>query len=215
MFTIDLLKGQGVVKRSGSGGVIVAVAGLAPPVIASLLLLTTYITNNIGVTVLTQQRDFYQKKVESSPIAMSTKTTFEQKEKVINARLSEIASCIGRHTQWSPILVGLVEHMPDSMLLNRLEVLEDFVSVETAGKDDPNTKVIINVPKRTLRITVNTPADSEGDRAIGKFEYDLRVSDPMNLRFSAVRRVSQHGPTTFEGRRVVSYEIDCLLTRGL
>ena len=215
MFTIDLLKGQGIARKSGPGNIAVGVIAFAPPVIAAAVLLTVYVIDDIAITVLKQQTDFYQKKIETSPEAVNTKTAFEQKKNAINACLSEATSAVGMHTQWSPVLATLAKHMPDSLLLTRLEVYKEFVNLEVPAESDQSAKTTIRAPERKLRITVHGPADSAGSEAVSRFEYDLRVSRSMNSELSEIRRIAQQESMSGEGKRVVSYEIDCVFNPGL
>ncbi len=54
MFTIDLLKGEGVPVKSGPGGITIAVVTLVVPIVIAIVMLGLYLSNIINISVQTQ-----------------------------------------------------------------------------------------------------------------------------------------------------------------
>ena len=213
MFTIDLLKGQGIPIRSGPEGIAVAAVAFAVPIIIAIVMFGFYLSNSITMAVQRQDIVKYQAKADALSDAVELQKSFEKEKNAISSGLSEVSSSIGRHTQWTPVLVALVENMPDSMVLTKLEVKQRSVKRKVPGKDDPGKMVDISIPVRTLQMKVCGSAQSNCDKAVRDFRDRLRQSTLLGPKLEGIR-VSQRFDT-LRGRDVVSYEMDCAFKPGL
>ncbi len=213
MFTIDLLKGQGIPLKSGPGGIAITAVTVAIPIIGAIAMFGLYLHNRIIVSV--QQREIvrWEAKIDKLSGAVELHESLE-KEKVVYADcLSEVKSSIDRYAQWSPVLVTLVESMPSSVVLTDLEVRQHFVKREVPQKDNPKKMIDIDVPVRTLRMIVHGRPQYNCDKAVRDFQDRLRYSDFLGPMLENIT-VSQQSDT-LEGREVISYEIDCVFKAGL
>jgi len=209
MFTIDLLKGESIPIKSKPEGIAAATATFAVPVIVAIVMFGFYLINSIAISIQKQEIVNYETKTNELSDAVELQKSFEKEENVINSSLSEVSSSIGRHTQWSPVLVTLAENMPDSMVLTNLEVEQRFVRSKVPKKDDPQTMVNINVPVRTLRLSVSGKPQDNWEEAVRDFRDRLRFSTVLGPKLEDIR-VSQHVE-----KDVVCYEIDCIFKPGL
>jgi Tfp pilus assembly protein PilN len=213
MFTIDLLKGHGVPLRSGPGGIAIAAVTVAIPIIVAITMFGLYLHNRIIMSVQQSEIVRWQAKIAKLSDAVELHESLE-KEKVVYADcLSEVKSSIERYTQWSPVLATLVESMPGSVVLTDLEVRQHFIKREVPQKDNPKRMIDIDVPVRTLRMSVRGRPQYNCDNAVRDFQHRLRSSDVLGPRLENIT-VSQESDT-LEGREIVSYEIDCVFKAGL
>ena len=208
MFTIDLLKGEGIPVKSGPGGITIAVVTLVVPIVIAIVMLGLYLSNIINISVQKQEVVRYDKKIDKLSDALEMQKSFEEKKSIYSNSLSEVSSSIGRHTQWSPVLAVLLKSMPDSIVLTKLEVKQDSVRKKVPQKDNPKKMTNISIPIRTLRINVCGSPQSNSDRAVRNFGYRLRSSALLEPKLKDIK-VSQ-GFDTFENQDVVSYEIACI-----
>jgi Tfp pilus assembly protein PilN len=208
MFTIDLLKGQGIPIKSRPCGVAIAALAFAVPVLVAMTMLGFYLSNRIVIKVAKQEIVNYEKNIETLSDAVELQKSFEAEKNNINNCLSEVLSSIGRYTQWSPILTTVVENMPDSMVLTRLEAKQRSVNKKVPKKEDPNKMADVSVPASTLRMSVSGRSQANNDKAVKDFKDRLRLSALLAPKLEDII-VSQKSDT-FEGRDVVSYEIDCI-----
>jgi len=208
MFTIDLLKGQCIPIKSRPESVAVAAVTFAVPVIIAIVMFGFYLSNRVVISVQKQRIVNYEANIDKLSDATELQKSFEQEKKAIGSCLSEVSSAIGRHTQWSPILVTMVKNMPDSMLLTKLEVKEHSVRRKVPKRNDPGKMVDISVPVRTLQMSISGSPQYDCDRAVRDFRNSLRSSSLLGPKLEDIR-VSQKSDT-LEGQRVVSYEIDCI-----
>ena len=209
MFEIDLLQGQGVPIKSSPKNIAVTAIAFAVPVIASIIMFSAYLKNNISMSIQKNQIANYEAKIEQLSDALQMQKSFEQEKEAIKTSLDEAKSVLARHTQWSPILVELVKNMPDSVILTRLEVKQHFTKRKVPKKDDPERTVDISVPIRTLRITLNADPQTNSDQAVKNFRNNLLASAVIGPKLEDLR-ISQE-VENFLGKEVVSYEIDCVL----
>jgi len=208
MFTIDLLKGQGIPIKRKPWGVAVAAMVFAVPVLVAMVMLGFYLSNRIVIKVTKQEIVNYEKHIEALSDAVELQKSFEAEKNNMNNCLSEVLSSIGRHTQWSPILATVVENMPDSMVLTRLEVKQRSVNKKVPKKDDPKKMINVSIPVRTLQMSVSGRPQADNDKAVKDFKDRLRFSALLAPKLEDIR-VSQKSDT-FEGQDAVSYEIDCI-----
>lgn len=209
MFTIDLLKGQGIPIKSRPEGTAVAAITFAVPILAAMVMLGFYLSNRIIISTKRQEIVNYEKHINTLSDAVELQKSFEVEKNNINSCLSEVLSSIGRHTQWSPIMAIVVKNMPDSIVLTKLEVKQRSVKIKVPKKDDPNKMIDVSAPARTLEMSVSGRPQADNDKAVKDFKDRLRFSASLAPKLEDII-VSQKSDT-FEGQDVVSYEIDCIL----
>ena len=214
MFTIDLLKGQGIPPKSRPEGIAVGAIGLAVPVIVAIVIAGVYMTDNISLSTQKRELADYEKRVDKLSDALELKRAFEKQRATINEVLSEVSSSIDRHMQWSDVLVDIVENMPESMILAELEAKQNMVRRRVAKDGDAETKVDVMVPLRTLSITVSGKSEYDCDRAVRDFSDRLRISKVLGPKLDDIR-VSKSNLGRRKQRNFVSYQIDCVFKTPL
>lgn len=213
MFTIDLLKGQGVPMRSRPGGIAIAAVAVAVPVIISMLMSGFYLKNRIILSINERQIVKWEAKINKLSDVKSMLESFDKKKSVYRNCISEIKSALSKHAQWSPVLTILAETMPESVLLTGLEVKQHSIRKKIPKKDEPETMVYIDIPVRTLRMNISTNSLPGSDKAVRDFRDSLRTSSYLGPRLETIR-VSQESDT-LKDQDIVNYEIDCVFKPGL
>ena len=214
MFTIDLLKGQSIPTKSRPGGIAFAAVTFALPVIIAIVMLGLYLSNSIATSIQREKMLICKTKTQELSIAVELQKSLQKEKETISRCLSDVTSAIGRHTQWSPILVEMVKSMPDSIVLTNLEVEQRSVTRKIPKKDNPMMEVSISIPVRTLRISVSGNPQSDCDKAVRDFGDCLRFSTVLEPELEDIR-VSKQYFSKLEGKDVVSYDIDCVFKPGL
>jgi len=213
MFTIDLLKGQNVPVKSSPGGIAVAVATVAVPLTVEIIMFGFYLNNKIVVSVNEQKIARCQTEIGELSDAMEMQASSEKQKATYGNHLSEVKSSINKYTQWSPVLVTLVENMPNSLMLTKLEVRQHTVRKKVPQKDNPEEMIEKNVPVRTLRISVSGSPQYNCDKAVRDFRDSLRLSAFLGPKLDNIG-VSQES-RTLEGKDIASYDIDCVFKASL
>ena len=208
MFTIDLLKGQCVPRKSTPGSIAAAVTTVVVPLIIAIAMFGFYVRNKIVISIQKHTIVNYETKIDELSDAIELQKSFEKKKDTYNSCLSEISSSLGRYTQWSPVLVTVVKNMPNSVVLTGLGVKQHSIRRRVRQKDDPKKMVDISVAVKTLQITVAGRPQSNCDQAIRNFSDRLRSSSLLGPKLENIRISQALG--TLEGQDVVSYQIDCI-----
>ena len=206
-FTIDLLKGQGIPIRKRPECIAVAAVTIAVPLLVAIAMLGCYLTTRVTISVQKRGIINYRAKIEQSADALNLQKSFEQEQSIIRDCLSEVASSIERHTQWSPVVAAVVTNMPDSVVLTRLEVRQMFVNKKVPRKDDPNQIFEVSVPVRTLEMNVCGSGRLQCDKAVRSFRDKLRNCPLLQPQLDNIR-ISQRSDK-LDGRDIVNYEISC------
>jgi Tfp pilus assembly protein PilN len=213
MFTIDLLKGQGVPRKSRPAGMAVAGVAVAVPVIAAIAVFGCYLRNAIAISIKKQAIAGYEAKLDKLSDAVKLHKSREQDKSLYINSLSEVKSSIVNHTQWSDILTTVVENLPDAVVLTKLEVTEQHAKKRIPKKDDPKKTIDISVPVKTLKINVAGSPGSNCDEAIRDFRNRLLGSQAMRQTLNSVNVAQTSG--TLAEQEVVCYEIDCVFKPSL
>jgi len=209
MFAIDLLKGEAIPATSRPQGIAITAAAFGMPVMVAIVLFGLYMSNAAAISVQRPQVDYYQQKDEEFSEALAENESFEQQKNTINSVLSEVSASVHRHIQWSPIIVTLVESIPDSLLLTGLEVKRHNANRKIPKKDDPETLISTNVTITTLRIQVSGKSAQASDVAVRHFSDCLRLSELLGPKLEDIE-VSRENTDPKSGDDMVSYGINCV-----
>jgi Tfp pilus assembly protein PilN len=213
MFTIDLLKGQGLPMKSRPTGIVISAVAVAVPVIIAMVMLGVYLRNKIIISVEKQKIAMLETEIGKFSELVKLQESFEKDRAVHSSCLSEVKSAIGRYTQWSPVLATVVENMPDSVALTALEAKQHFIKRKVAKKDDPNKTTEVDVPVRTLRMSVCASPQSDSDEVVRDFRARLRSSEFLGPKLENITVSQESGK--LEGQDIVIYQIDCVFKPGL
>ena len=221
MFTIDLLKGQGRPIRTKPKGIAIVVATFVVPILGAILMASYYYNNKVVISINKQNIANYTTQIERLADTLKLKESWDRDKANLSNCLSEVASSIRTHTQWSPIIVSLVQNLPDSAVLNGLEVRQTSINKKAAAgvsaiaeKDKKAKTDDTSVIVRTLRMRLCGNPHSNFDREIKAFRDRLLASNVMGTKLEDVVIAAQTNET-MEGRDVISYDIDCIFKPGI
>jgi hypothetical protein len=213
MFTIDLFNGEGIPVRSRPERVTAGTVAFAVPAIVGMIMFGWYLSNRITVSVKQQAVANYRAMTGRLAGAMELQMSFEKQADAVYNCLSEVSTSIGRHSQWSPVLEAVVQNMPDSVVLTRLEAKQDSVKRKAAAKGDGGEMVDVSVPVRKLRMTVGGNPRYGCDKAVRDFRDQLRRPTVLGSKLEDI--VVSQKRDKLDGEDVVSYEINCFFKPGL
>jgi Tfp pilus assembly protein PilN len=208
MFTIDLLKGEGLPAKARAQNMAVAAIASAVPFVIAVAMFGFYLQNRIVISIQAGEIAACKEKTDKLSGAVAKQRALEQNKTAYGACLAEVKTTVERHTQWSPILATVVGNMPESVVLTALEVKDRTVKRKVPNKDDPETTTEVSVPAPTLQMNVAATPQSDGDKAVRAFRDKLQSSDLLGPRLESIT-VSQRADK-LSGLDVVSYEINCL-----
>lgn len=208
MFTIDLLNGQAVPLKSRPGGIAIIAVTAAMPIIVAIAMLGLYLQNDIILSIKKQEVTKWDERIDKLSEAVEWKELVEKEKNIYNKCLSEVRSSIKRHTQWSLVLLTLVENMPDSVVLTGLDIKKHSNKKMIPKKENPDEMIEIDIPSRTLLIRVRGSSQHNCVQAVKEFGDRLRSSDYLGPKLENIT-YSQESDT-LEGQDIASHEIECI-----
>jgi hypothetical protein len=212
MFTIDLLNGRGVPLKSRPGGIAIVAVTAAMPIIVAIAMFGVYLQNDIILSVKTQEETRWDEQINKLSGAVEWKKLIDKEQAIYNNCLAEVRSSISRHTQWSLVLLTLVENMPDSVILTGLDIQKHSNKKMVPNKDVPDEMIEINIPSRTLLIRVRGSSQHDCVQEVRKFGDRLRSSDYLGPKLENITYSQQFD--TIEGKETAFHEIRCIFKPG-
>jgi Tfp pilus assembly protein PilN len=214
MFTIDLLKGDGRPVRTKPQGVAIFVATFAVPALIALVMVGYYTRNNIVISVRKQNINSLDIQIKRLSDAIKFRESSEKEKASITSCLTDIASAINKHKQWSPILMSLLENLPDSVVINSLDVKRGTIKRKGNAAVSAGKKIDPGVFVRTLRIKVSGNPSRNCDLEVKSFRDRLKASKDLGPKLDDVIIASQ-GHEVVDNQDLVTYDIDCIFKPGL
>ena len=207
IFNIDLLKGQGRPAKSRPESIAVAAVAVIVPVVVAIIFLTLFLSNRVAISIKKNEILSYQKKLNSEKLADAVKfqKSVDGEKKLLKYGISEVASNIGRHIQWSPVLETILKNMPDSLALTVLEVKEEGKKVKKPKEGEPGKMVDVSVPVKTLRMGMVANSQNSYDVAVKRFRTSLIEDSWLGPKLDDIRVAQEFDKV--EGRQMVSYQI--------
>ena len=208
MYTIDLLKGEGIPIRSRPGGIAFACLIVVVPFLAAAGMTSYYMDNDVVIAIQKQQESRLTMAVQALSSAVQKREALEKEKAEATHTLSEVKTALGEHHQWSPVLASLIESLSDTLVLTRLEARQDTIRAKVPAKDDPTKKIDTNVPVRVLRVCVCGKDKESSAEAVRRLQESLRSAPALGPLLDTIT-VSQD-VTTLDGHEAALYELNCV-----
>jgi Tfp pilus assembly protein PilN len=208
MFTIDLLKGQGVPLKSSPGGIAITAVTIAIPLYVLLIMFGLYANDESYMSVKEQEITRCQSEIERLSDVVKQHESLEKQKVIYRNCLSEVKSSLGKYIQWSPVLVTLVENMPNSVMLTGLEVRQDSIRKKVPSPGNPKEMVDGSVPVNVLSLSVSGGPRYDCNKEVRDFQDRLQSSAFLSPQLENI--VVSRESETLEGKDIASYEIECV-----
>ena len=104
MFTIDLLNGQGIPRKTRPAGVVIVALTAVLPVLLAIGTFGFYLNNKIALSLKEREIVKTEAKIDEFSDALEEREALMEQKITYGVCLSEINSSIKTYDQWSPIL---------------------------------------------------------------------------------------------------------------
>ena len=208
MFKIDLLKGQGLPLKSSPGGIAIVAVTIAVPLYILIMMFGFHVNDKTYMSIREQEIGRCQSGIDKLSDAVKLQESLEKEKILYDACLAEVKSSVGKYVQWSPVLVTLVENMPNSVMLTELEVRQDSVRRKVPKPDNPQEMIEASVPVNILRMSISGGPQYDCNKEVRDFQDRLQSSTFLGPKLENI--VVSRESETLKGRDVASYEIDCV-----
>jgi len=208
MFKIDLLKGQGLPLKSSPGGIAIVAVTISVPLWILIMMFGFHVDDKTYMSIREQEIGRYQSGIDKLSDAVKQHKSLEKDKVLYDACLAEVKSSIGKYVQWSPVLVTLVENMPNSVMLTELEVRQDSVRRKVPKPDNPQEMIESSVPFNILHMSISGGPQYDCNKEVRDFQDRLQTSAFLGPKLENI--VVSRESETLKGQDVASYEIDCV-----
>jgi len=192
MFTIDLLKGQGIPVKTSPQGIAIIATGVAVPFVAALVFIGIYLHNRVVIPIMQNELAVYEQKMQTLSEGVKLQQMFNKEKDSINGCIPEVASAVRKFTTWSPVIRTIAENMPAVMILNQLNV-KQTVDSQAGG-------VV-----REVNMNISGNAAGNWDEEVKSFRNRLLESSVLKSKLQDVS-VAQQSSRGGE-KDVTSYEL--------
>jgi hypothetical protein len=149
------------------------------------------------------------KKIAQMADSVQALASLEQQSVLMQDCLTDVGTAIGRNVQWSPILRLLVEKMPATTQLSKLDVSLVQISKQVPDRTDPKRMVNVPYASRTLRISLHEFSKSDSGEGVHAFINTLKSSSVLASKVEDIRIAAQEREKV-QGVEVTRYDIDCV-----
>ena len=208
MFKIDLLKGQGLPLKSSPGGIAIVAVTIAIPLYILIIMFGFHVNDKTYMSIREQEIGRCQSGIDKLSDAVKLQESLEKEKILYDACLAEVKSSIGKYVQWSPVLVTMVENMPNSVMLTGLEVRQDSVRRKVPKPDNPQEMIERSVPFNILHMSISGGPQYDCNKEVRDFQDRLQSSAFLGPKLENI--VVSRESETLKGQDVASYEIDCV-----
>jgi hypothetical protein len=209
MFSIDLLKGNGLPQKLNVKKSAMKVVPILIPLLAMGVFAASYQRDK---TALQTQRQTLISNQQQ--IGQYTKDVIEYNKigtriKGMEKCLNDISMALSYRIQVSDILMGLVQALPESIFIYEIKMDRNAVYEKSQQDDSAEAKQRL-VIRRQLKLTLCGYDAAQSDVAVQDYVNELEKSPLLSKIFLEIKpSARQQGEV--DGRPAIYYEIDCVL----
>lgn len=207
MFTIDLLKGQGVPAKSRPEGIAAIVVTISVPLAVAAVMFGSFFVNKIDISVTKNKIEHMQKELDSGIISEAVKKqiALEEETKILSGSMSEVTDAITYQTQWSPFLEAIVKNMPQSVVLKAIDVKKDNKKIKKVKEGKKDETIEVTVPIRILHLSLTSNQQSNFDQVVKSYRDSLLADPAVGPKLEDIKVAQEYDKVG--DKNVISYEI--------
>lgn len=208
MYKIDLLKGHGLPVRSNF--ILAATAGFlfCVPALMLILMATTFAQSKIEIQINNRVLSIYENGFEKLKKRITQEEVLLERQKNLNDSLIEVKDVLERNLQWSNILKLVEQKLPPLLIVEKMEIKVRTKQKTVPQREDPEKKIKISVPVRTLTISLQGPTTSNTDKAVKQFQQALSSPSETTKGFRDVL-IASRKPSKKGNAVSTCYEMNC------
>jgi len=185
MHTIDLLRGQGIPVKTTLGSAAMVIVMVVVPILAASGMVDRYMQNVTDIEIKQRAIKTEEKTIEQFADAVKFKASLDRQQSAVNAKLSEVSSSLGKHIQWSPILVTLAECMPGDMVISGLRG-EIISGRPKASGNVSNRQSKASVTQRKLVLDISGSGQSNYSSLVENYKNRLKSSPALRTKLDDI-----------------------------
>ena len=213
MYNLDMLKGNGVPKKSTPILTILITAAISVPLVFCALVGIEYMSNQVQIKFSSNMLEKIKEKVETVPYDERLDNRLNQELGVGLEAIEDIKKGIKRNLQWSFLLEEITSSMPENLAIADMDVSRTVDKLRVPDPKKEGRKREVEIVWRTLKMTVfNLKAGRNNDDAqdyIEKLNTSPLLRENMESAKIAMIRVEEFGE-----QMLPCYFIECVFRNG-
>ena len=209
MYQINMLKGRQLPEDHLAGIVLTGIAFVIPVVLAFAISIG-YFNDRSTLNAQQEKLTDYEFQLREMEEAKTRVDSVASEIQNISASLSDVGEVLGRHTQWTDILMAISDNLPDTLRVNKLDVMHRTVSRTVEQRYGDKKKINITLPARTLVVSLYSVSGDGDDAAVRDLQRSLIEAEAFQRCVKDVV-IAMREPDNVDGKDVVRYELNCVL----
>ncbi|MHC4755694.1 MAG: hypothetical protein ACYTBP_11185 [Planctomycetota bacterium] len=182
IFKIDMFEGRCIPFKNRPEGIAITVIAVIIPVLIAFFMTGFYFVTREKIEFARYNTKNYldRQKGDKYQLAIKSWNMYEQEKKLVDTCIKEIVEPINSRTPWTPVIIEVVQNMPNDMVLTDMEVVEKTEKKMVQTEGEPNKKVRIDVRTSILKINIRGLDRKSYDKQVGDFKD--RLADSKGMR---------------------------------
>jgi hypothetical protein len=213
MYEINMLKER---QLPGNHWLSMAALGVAfvVPLVLAFIMSMVYFEDKASLAIEQEALSDYEFQLREFDDARKRVDSIVLENQQMSASLSDVVEVLGRHSQWTDILLTISHNLPDTLRVNKLDVIGKMVTRTVDQRYGDKKKINISVPTRTLVVSLYSVSADGNDAAVRDFQRSLMVAEVFQECVKDVM-IALREPDKIQGNDVVRYELNCVLNTKL
>lgn len=210
MFTIDLLKGNGIPQKVSPTKTALKVVPFLIPAFIAVVMFVQYRYNNTVMAMGKANIDKFETKVADLADVTARYEKYIAETAAAKKQMIDVTKALSRHGQWTDVIRTLVEELPKSIAIKQLDLKRSTTKKRTVDPNDKEKMITVSLIKRTLIIVVYGNPSAQTDQAVHEYLNKLNGSKNFSSIIDVIRIASQQ-EERFDDKNNAVYEIECVL----
>ena len=213
MYQINMLKGRQLPGNNWPGIVVTGIAFVIPIALAFIMSMV-YFQDRTALGIEQEKLSDYEFQLREMEDARKRVDSIVLENQKMSASLSDVGEVLGRHTQWTDILLAISGNLPETLRVNKLDVIGRMVTRTVDQRYGDKKKINISIPARTLVVSLYSVSADGNDAAVRNLQRSLVKSEVFRECVKDVV-IAMREPDKIAGKDVVRYELNCILKEKL
>ena len=213
MYEIDMLKKQGIPRKSTPLLAIFVTGALAIPLIIASLFIFQYFGNKVQIRFNASMLTKIQQKVSSLPFDKRLDNRLNQELGFGIAYPNELINGIDKALQWTPILDCITSTLPENLAISEFDVKKQVESHRIPDPAKPGQKKQVETITRTLKLRVYNLREDDGNQSAEMYIQSLNNSELLKDKMLSAK-IASIKMEEFGEYILPCYTVECVFLTG-
>ena len=208
MYTIDLLKSNGLPAKSNTKNAATVGFLFSVPIVIFIMMVGSYAQSKMSIEGDRQTLNHYQNRFGNLKSYIAAEELIIERRNVLNESLRDVKDVLDNNIQWTSSLSTIESLLPQTLAMGRMEIKVKAIQTPVPQKKNPKTKINITKYKRILTLYLHSASKIDPDSSVTKFKNNLANSPLLKTQIGDIT-ISSRKPENIDGIDVMSYEMNC------